>query len=135
MAAPKGNKFAVGNNGGQPLKFPTVESLQEKVDAYFVEGGKAWDMSGEYPRFLPTMSGLALALEVDRKTILNYSNKDEYFPTIRQARAIIEDNLEKNLYGNSVTGLIFNLKNNFGWSDKQEIEHSEKVIDSGGNEW
>ena len=124
MAAPKGNKFAVGNDGGQPLKFPTVESLQEKVDEYFSEGGAAWDMSGEYPRFLPTMSGLALALDVDRKTVLNYSNKNEYFPTIRKARAIIESNLEKNLYGNSVTGLIFNLKNNFGWNDKTELDHT-----------
>ena len=124
MAAPKGNKFAVGNNGGQPLKFPTVESLKDVVDAYFVLGGGAWDMGGEYPRFMPTMSGLALALDVDRKTLLNYSNKEVYFPTIRKARAIIEDNLEKNLYGNSVTGLIFNLKNNFGWNDKQELDHT-----------
>ncbi len=111
MAAPR----------GKPLAFPTVESLQEAVDSYFAPGGDAWDSSGDEQRFLPTMSGLALALDVDRKTVLNYSNKDDYFPTIRKARAIIENNLEKNLYGNSVTGLIFNLKNNFGWNDKQEL--------------
>jgi hypothetical protein len=124
MAAPKDNKFAVGNDGGQPLKFPTVESLQDAVNKYFAVGGDSWDMSGDTERFLPTMSGLALALDVDRKTLLNYSNKEEYFPTIRKARAIIENNLEKNLYGNSVTGLIFNLKNNFGWNDKQELDHT-----------
>ena len=114
MAAPR----------GKPLAFPTVESLQEAVDSYFAPGGDAWDSSGDEQRFLPTMSGLALALDVDRKTVLNYSNKDDYFPTIRKARAIIENNLEKNLYGNSVTGLIFNLKNNFGWNDKQELDHT-----------
>ena len=27
----------------------------------------------------------------------------------------------------STTGIIFNLKNNFGWSDKQQIEHSGNV--------
>jgi hypothetical protein len=114
MAAPR----------GKPLAFPTVESLQEAVDAYFAPGGDAWDGAGNEAKFLPTMSGLALALDVDRKTVLNYSNKDDYFPTIRKARAIIENNLEKNLYGNSVTGLIFNLKNNFGWNDKQEFDHT-----------
>ena len=114
----------MSNLRGQPLAFPTVESLQEAVDAYFAPDGDAWDRSGDELRFLPTMSGLALALDVDRKTVLNYSNKDDYFPTIRKARAIIENNLEKNLYGNSVTGLIFNLKNNFGWNDKQELDHT-----------
>jgi hypothetical protein len=114
MAAPR----------GKPLAFPTVESLQEAVDSYFAPGGDAWDGTGDEVKFLPTMSGLALALDVDRKTVLNYSNKDDYFPTIRKARAIIENNLEKNLYGNSVTGLIFNLKNNFGWNDKQELDHT-----------
>jgi hypothetical protein len=114
----------MANKVGKPLAFPTVESLQEAVNAYFAVDGDAWDMEGEHPRFLPTMSGLALALNVDRKTVLNYSNKDEYFPTIRKARAIIENNLEKNLYGNNVTGLIFNLKNNFGWNDKQELDHT-----------
>jgi hypothetical protein len=114
----------MSNPRGQPLAFPTVELLQEAVDAYFAPGGDAWDNTGDELRFLPTMSGLALALDVDRKTVLNYSNKDDYFPTIRKARAIIENNLEKNLYGNSVTGLIFNLKNNFGWNDKQELDHT-----------
>ena len=114
----------MANLRGQPLAFPTVELLQKAVDAYFAPGGDAWDNTGDELRFLPTMSGLALALDVDRKTVLNYSNKDDYFPTIRKARAIIENNLEKNLYGNSVTGLIFNLKNNFGWNDKQELDHT-----------
>jgi hypothetical protein len=39
------------------------------------------------------------------------------------------------LYGNTVTGVIFNLKNNFGWKDKNEVEYSEKVQDDGTNEW
>ena len=114
----------MSNPVGKPLAFPTVESLDDAVTAYFAVGGESWDMSGEQPRFVPTMSGLALALGVDRKTVLNYSNKDQYFPTIKRARAIIEQNLEKNLYGNNVTGLIFNLKNNFGWNDKQELDHT-----------
>ena len=70
------------------------------------------------------MSGLALHLDVDRKTITNYSNKEDYFPTIRKARSKIEAHIEKRLYGNNVTGCIFNLKNNFGWKDKSEIDNT-----------
>jgi len=78
--------------------------------------------------YAPTMSGLALFLGVDRKTITNYSNKEEYFPTIRKARARIESHLEKKLYGNNVTGLIFNLKNNFDWKDKSEVAQTNVEV-------
>lgn len=106
---------------GQPMKYKTVEELQEAVDNYFKND--AYIVDGEGNRnFLPTMSGLALSLDVDRRTIVNYSHNEEYFPTIRKAKAKIESFIETRLYGNNVTGCIFNLKNNFDWKDKQEIE-------------
>jgi len=36
--------------------------------------------------------------------------------------------LEQKLYGNAVTGVIFNLKNNFGWQDKTEQEVTTKEL-------
>ena len=115
------------SNAGQPLKFKTVEELEEKVESFFTSD-EAYIINfkdGDEDRiYAPTMSGLALHLNVDRKTITNYSNKDEYFPTIRKARARIESHLEKKLYGNNVTGLIFNLKNNFDWKDKSEVANT-----------
>lgn len=110
--------------GGRPLLFETVAQLQEKVDSYFVEGGPAYIQTGDAQMYAPTMSGLALHLGVDRKTITNYANKDEFFPTIKKARAKVEEALEQRLYGQSVAGVIFNLKNNFDWSDKQEVAHT-----------
>jgi hypothetical protein len=111
--------------GGRPLAFETVAALEVAVDAYFNNGGDAWMMGADGEAiFAPTMSGLAIALGVDRKTIYNYSNKDEYFPTIKKARAKVEAALERRLYGNNVTGVIFNLKNNFDWCDKNEIAHT-----------
>lgn len=109
---------------GRPLAFETVEELEEAVESYFEKGGPAWVSMGEYDAFNPTMSGLALHLGVDRKTVYNYSKKDEYFPTIKRARARIEEALEQRLYGQTVTGIIFNLKNNFDWMDKQDLAHT-----------
>lgn len=115
------------DKGGRPLAFDSVEELEEKVDEFFKSDDAhiiSFKEGQEEKVYAPTMSGLALFLDVDRKTITNYSNKEEYFPTIRKARARIESHLEKKLYGNNVTGLIFNLKNNFDWKDKSEIENT-----------
>ncbi|MCJ8293566.1 MAG: DNA-packaging protein [Colwellia sp.] len=112
------------NPVGKPLAFKTVEELEDKVEAFFTSDDAHiinFKEGQEEKIYAPTMSGLALFLDVDRKTITNYSNKEEYFPTIRKARARIESHLEKKLYGNNVTGLIFNLKNNFDWKDKSEV--------------
>lgn len=108
------------NKGGRPLKYKTVEELNEAISKYFAE----CDMFEE-PY---TITGLALALDVDRKTLINYSNKEEFFHTIKKAKLKVENYLEKGLMrGSNATGIIFNLKNNFEWKDKQEIEHSGAI--------
>ncbi len=114
--------------GGQPRKFKTVEELQIAVDNYFETDAFMTNGAGEL-EYLPTMAGLALSLDVDRKTIVNYSHREEYFPTIRKARAKIESFIETRLYGNNVTGCIFNLKNNFDWKDKHEVETKDTTQD------
>jgi hypothetical protein len=121
------------NLGGRPLSYKTVEELQAAVDLYF-DTDAYIEVGGEdkAKMYAPTMSGLALSLGVDRKTITNYANRDEFFPTIKKARTRVEVALEQRLYGNNVTGIIFNLKNNFDWSDKQEIkqETTHKIEES-----
>ena len=103
--------------GGRPPKYTKAEEMQKKIDMYFME----CDAKNE-PY---TVTGLALALDVDRRTLLNYSEKDEFFPTIKKAKLKVENYLEKRLINDSsTTGIIFNLKNNYDWRDKQEIEHS-----------
>jgi len=102
------------------MKYKTLEELQEAIDKYFKED--AMIKMGEHEMFAPTMSGLAYSLGMCRKTLLNYSNKDEFLHAIKDARNRIAAALEQRLYFSNPTGVIFNLKNNFDWKDKQEVE-------------
>lgn len=115
---------------GRPPKYKTPEEMQEVIDAYFRKGGDegdsggAWMQFGDAEVFAPTISGLAFALGMSRQALCDYEKKDEFLDTIKRAKSRVEIALEQKLYGNAVTGTIFNLKNNFGWKDKQEQELS-----------
>lgn len=112
---------------GRPPKYKTAKEMQKVIDEYFESVTYCNPDTGrEYCQ--PTMSGLADALDMCRKTLCNYSHKDEFLHTIKKARRKVEIALERHLYGNSVTGAIFNLKNNFGWKDKQEVEQSGVTV-------
>lgn len=104
---------------GRPKKYSEVDEMQKKIDGYFKKCDK--------DREPYTITGLAIALDLDRKSINNYSKDDKFFPTIKKAKAKVEEYLEKRLlFGNSSTGVIFNLKNNFDWKDKQEVEVAQE---------
>ncbi|MGV8982143.1 terminase small subunit [Clostridium sp.] len=117
------------DHAGQPMKFKSVEELQLKIDEYFNScyitdidaDGKPYKLN-----IVPlTVSGLAISLDCDRRTLINYGNNDEYFPTIRRAKQKIENFAEVSLWQPKIaTGIAFNLKNNFGWHDKTEVESS-----------
>ena len=105
---------------GRPLKYESVEAMQKAIDKYFDECDE-----NEKPY---TVSGLAYALGTNRQTLLNYEDKEEFVDTIKTAKAKIERFNEELLYSKDVstTGVIFNLKNNYNWKDKQEIEADVK---------
>ena len=97
------------------MKYEDIDLFQQKVTEYFDYCDK-----NKKPY---TMSGLAYHLDLDRKSLLNYSKNEKFFPTIKKAKQKVETMLEEQLYrlGNN-SGIIFNLKNNFGWIDKQEVD-------------
>jgi hypothetical protein len=110
---------------GRPLKFKTAKALQEKIDAFFEDCEKK-----QKPL---TITGLALALDTTRETLLEYEGEVEgrekkdpaYADTIKKAKLMCQNFAEQFLFsGRQVAGAIFNLKNNYGWKDKQELEHS-----------
>jgi hypothetical protein len=120
------------NKVGRPLKFKTVEELQEKIDAYFAlcnnheievltKLGTKVKVKSPLPR---TITGLALSLDTTRETLLDYENKDEFSDTIIRAKLQCQHDVELgSLTGNlSAPASIFNLKNNYGWHDKTEQE-------------
>ncbi|GAB2539957.1 terminase small subunit [Rufibacter soli] len=145
MAAPKENRYAVGNNGGRPPHYDTPEQLMEAVDGYFVyiEGEwhevevevkdpktgkkskrkeKVWDRLPEPA----TITGLALYLGFgSRASLDDYEKREEFSYIIKKGRARVEHGYEKALHMQSPTGAIFALKN-MGWKDKTETDLTTK---------
>lgn len=85
-----------------------------------------WSMSNQKHY---TITGLANFLQTSRETLINYENRDEFFDTIKAAKARCEEQWENLLIGSNATGPIFNLKNNYGWKDKTELEADLNVKD------
>ena len=129
---------------GRKRLFSSKKKLEEKINEYFkkCEGEVLKDKDGDpiYDKYgnpviigqkPPTVTGLALALGFkSRQSLLNYQDTEEFFDTITRAKMVIEEYNERRLYDREgVNGAKFNLINNFkGWSDKSELEYSEKPV-------
>lgn len=108
--------------GGRPLKFKTVQELQDKIDVYF---DSCWEIddTGKKQTRPYTITGLARALDTTRETLLDYEDKVQYSDTIKRAKMKVAEYVEEYLFmGKNQTGAIFNLKNNFNWKDKTETD-------------
>lgn len=105
----------------RPKLYTCVEDMQKIINEYF----KMCD-DKEKPY---TMSGLAYALDMDRRSLLNYSKDEKFFPTIKKAREKVEQQLEENALMNkaNATFTIFNLKNNYGWRDTVEVKNDNEI--------
>ena len=121
---------------GRPAKYETVEDMQKLIVEYFNE----CEAEGKKP----TVTGMGYVLGMDRKDLLNYERCFEldrlkqypdsvrrgFVNTIKDAKRFIESCLEDKLINGNTTpiGLIFALKNNYGWVDKQEIKQTTETI-------
>lgn len=115
------------NFGGRPRLYETPEEFESKVFEY-----QAHCKETKEP---VTWTGLALFLGFSSRQAINmYEDYDGFYDVVKRAKLFVEYNYEIRVNGNNATGPIFVLKN-MGWSDKQQIEHTEKIKDSGEDEW
>lgn len=116
------------NKVGRPLKY-TLSKIQDSIAAYFDYCGI--DECG-YPlgkdHKPPTITGLCCYLHTTRDLLIDYEGKPQFSDTIKRAKQRIEAYNECLLVSKAgqVAGVIFNLKNNYGWKDKAELEASFK---------
>lgn len=128
--------------GGRKPKY-TRRTFRESVDRYFrsisyteaftdKRGNVIHNDDGEEICVLryatpPCVSALCWFLGIDKSTWQNYAN-DELHPELadicKEVRVRFEAYLEQELLTRrkGVQGIIFNLQNNYGWKQKQEIE-------------
>lgn len=110
MAAPKGNKFAIGNNGGRPPIYDKPEYLENKCLEYFKDCIENKEKA--------TITGLALYIGFcSRSTVDEYAKKKEFSYIIKRAKLTVENSYEMS----GTTFDMFALKN-MGWKDKTETD-------------
>lgn len=140
---------------GNPKKFKTLEDLEwikTTLDKYFkdcdsntspyvTKEGDLIDIPDPKPY---TITGMCLALDTDRDTLLQYQkvylqdlgeceSEEEraviqgISDTIRKSKLKCQSFAEESLWKPKIAqGVIFNLKNNYGWKDVQEQQITGK---------
>ena len=120
---------------GRPKKFTDPVKLEEKINEFFEFCDSQTRMivndKGQTKLvFKPyTLSGLQLYLGCDNEVLTDLEKDDVFRNIIKNARKRVENWVEeKSLTGDiNATTAIFNLKNNFGWKDKTEVETTDKT--------
>lgn len=105
---------------GRPRLYPNAAQLDAKITEYFA----AIEVDGKPP----TLAGLCYFLGFsDKQSLSEYEDYgDEFSLPVKRARLLIEQDRSERLLGKDTftPGVIFDLKNNHGWKDKVEQEHS-----------
>ena len=111
--------------GGRPRVFDDAEAFAVACEEYFDSLKDGGVNAGK----MPTLAGLCLSMGFnDKDSFTNYATYgDEFSRTIKRAKMLIEDDRNQRLSNPSCTGIIFDLKNNHGWKDKTETEHTGEV--------
>jgi hypothetical protein len=122
LAAPYGNKNAEKWDSTEALNlFLSAIELTEETEEANVFGkkmtGYKFDFIGE----------IAAELGTFHEIFKHLTNR---FPDLQLYKRQLDNNIERNCYSNVKRGFIkegtgiVNLKSNWGWSDRQKIEHS-----------
>lgn len=78
----------------------------------------------------PSKAGICLYLGISRDTWAEYAKQEELKPVTDYVDGVMLKHLSELLNTkNSVQGIIFNLKANYGWTDRVEVTHKEKGLE------
>lgn len=102
----------------RPAYWTEPEQLQKRIDEYYQDCRQRG--------VALTFAGLAAFLEVDRKTIYNYGQKDAFFPTIKKAKQKIEASWEEHSFTKDANASSIFVMKNYGYTDRQEIDTNIK---------
>lgn len=110
--------------GGRPKAYEPEELTNAIVEyfRYMDMENKERKENGEKQRPF-TISGLCNYLDIHMDTWCEYAKKQEYSDSIKKAKKYVEQHIEEGLLNGTLNpiGAIFNLKNNFGWVDKIDV--------------
>ena len=107
-----------------PPGFNNPQELVDRIDEFFraVETQDTLNEIQKAPK--PTLSALAMHLNISRKKLIQLEEKPVYGPIISAAKTRIEAYLEEMLLDGRRTntgGVSLVLKNGFDWKEKQEV--------------
>lgn len=123
MAAPKHNLYALGNNGGRPMKFDGDPiRLESKCIEYF-----DWCVKEKH---VLTITGLCLFLGITRETMSQWKLKGHKFSDIiSRAIQCVEMAYEMKLDTFAFGGAIFALKNinKDYWKERTEQDVNQNI--------
>jgi hypothetical protein len=106
---------------GLPPSFNSVEEMRQGVEQYL-----AWCAEqGLEPNHIE----MAHHLGCSRRVLNDYTRRDGYKEVLEYAKERIESVMVRKLTNKSyaTAGVIFNLTNNYGWKQPNQIEHSGAI--------
>lgn len=109
------------NPGGRPKKY-TPTKLRNAINCYFAHCEKKDK--------IPSMKGMYLYLKMTQATFYNYLKDDRFEPILQQARMIIADWLETDIYTSKgqTSGKIAYMQNLHNWANKTEVETNQRDL-------
>lgn len=131
MPAPKGNLFALGNNGGRPPEYDDPQKMADKLAQYleYEDSLKRPDTYSGNGKGIYTLAGAALFLGfASRQSMYDYEGKSEEFSYIinRFKLFLTHWNEQKMYWGGTFPAAQFWLKNWGGYADesRQVVEQT-----------
>jgi len=122
MAAPKGNKFALGHGWGRPPRYSSPEEMLPLIQQYF-------DLVTTPTGICkPTISGLIFHLGFESRTAwYEYLKKEDFKYTLKRVELFLESCYEANLHTYNWGGSAFALRNIASEHWKEETTQNQIV--------